>query len=298
MRKVFICLAVLLVIGLTATAEAGPQAKILKVVVSRANVRIKPDMQSEVIAVVQTGTLLEYTEKTGEWFLVNLPADEGATPLTGYIHQSVVMFIDSVLPGRTGLPENPPPAPPRIERTVQNEPEPPREFKETKPAGGHLFSGFSLKIGWMTSPNAGGFGNTWLASVAYDFGIQRNFALGFEIQPSYHSYSDIGLTTIPVLAFVNFKAGFNAGDLVKFMRFINLYGGAGAGAETSFNSIKFDDGETVSKFKARFAFHFLFGAEIDLKAVRLVGEYQLMQASDPNVDTTYFRHYILLGLRF
>jgi hypothetical protein len=298
MKKTGIFLIGLLIVALAAAAGPAPQTTVLKVVVNRANVRMNPDMQSEVIAVIQSGTLLEAVDKTGEWYHVNLPTEEGATPLAGYIHQSLVTPVNPAPAGRSGLPENPRPAPIRNEPGARDEAEAQPVDREPRPAGEHLFSGFSAKIGWMTSPENGGFGDTWLASVAYDFGIQRNFALGFEIQPSFHSYSDIGLTTIPVLAFVNVKAGFNGGDLVKFLRFINVYGGIGAGAETMFSSIKFDDGESVSKFKARFAFHLLVGAEINLKAVKLVGEFQMMQAKDPAVDTSYFRNYILLGLRF
>jgi hypothetical protein len=298
MKKTAICFAVLLVLGSAALAGAGSESKILRVIVNRANVRLEPDVQSQVIAVLQAGTLLEYTARTDEWYRVTLPAGEQEQSLIGYIHQSVVQTVESKSDFKDVDTNDQVPAPPRVQRSAPTEPEAPPQDRGTSSDRAHLFSGWTLKIGWMRSPKAGGFGDTWLASVGYDFGIRRNFAVGFEIMPSYHSYPDIGLKVIPVLAFANFKAGFSAGDLIKFLRFMNLFAGAGAGAEASFTTISFDDGETVSKFKTHFALHVLFGTEIDLKFVRLLGEYQLVQVSDPNVNPSYWRHYVMFGFRF
>jgi uncharacterized protein YgiM (DUF1202 family) len=69
------------------------QVKIIKVIVGSANVRLKPDFNSQVITTIPSGTLVEPTSKTGEWFQISVSPDEKGAVVTGYIHQSTVQEV-------------------------------------------------------------------------------------------------------------------------------------------------------------------------------------------------------------
>jgi hypothetical protein len=84
-----ICLMILLISPLQGRAE---KAKV-KVIVNIANVRLKPDLGSQVIGRMPLGTILESDEIVGEWFKVNLPPDESGIVVTGFMHKSVVKII-------------------------------------------------------------------------------------------------------------------------------------------------------------------------------------------------------------
>jgi len=68
---------------------AGPQV-VLKVKVQTANVRAKPDMQSNIIRKLDVGTLLEAQKKVGVWYEVTVQTDVGIS-VVGYIHE---MFVE------------------------------------------------------------------------------------------------------------------------------------------------------------------------------------------------------------
>jgi hypothetical protein len=149
----------------------------------------------------------------------------------------------------------------------------------------------------MASPDAGGFGKSWLLSLGFDLGLSRNFSFGLELQPAYRSYPDIDLTIIPIMGFANVKIGENLGRLIPFLKFLDVVGGAGIGLEASYARTQFED-QTYTNFRTLLAFHILLGGEIDLKSVRLLLDYQLARISDPNVTPNFWRHFILFGLRF
>jgi len=274
------------------------QVKIIKVIVGSANVRLKPDFNSQVITTIPSGTLLEPTAKTGEWYQISVSPDEKGAVITGYIHQSTVQEIQTTAKPAA---ETPPTAKAPQLAPVQREPkeiEPPAPPKyRPEVSGGSLFSGFFIKLGWMVSPDAGGFGKSWLSSVGFDFGLSRNFSLGLELQPAYRSYPDIDLTIIPIMGFANVKVGENAGRLIPFMKFLDVVGGAGIGLEASYAKTIFD-GKTYTNFRTLLAFHIMLGGEIELKSLRLLLDYQLARISDPNVSPNFWRHYLLFGLRF
>lgn len=85
----FACLIILLL--LPESSEAGKLK--VKVVVDKANVRLKPDIGSMVVETVTLGTILESEEQVGEWFKVSLPPDERGYIVTGYIHSSTVEIV-------------------------------------------------------------------------------------------------------------------------------------------------------------------------------------------------------------
>ena len=65
----------------------------LRVIVEKAEIHLKPDVNSLVLGEALLGTLLEADKQTGEWFRVVLPTDEREFKLTGFIHSSSVEVI-------------------------------------------------------------------------------------------------------------------------------------------------------------------------------------------------------------
>jgi hypothetical protein len=306
-RLSFRIVTLILLVGLLAAAvpvtASAQEGTLLKVVAARANVRLKPDLGSPVIGQVAKGTILESTGKVGDWYAVNLPPDEDGIVVSGYLHLSTVEVTSDA--GEAAEAAEPPPAPrartsppARPARVETEEVAPSEPVYRERYGRAKIVSGSFLKFGWMTTPDAGGFSNAWLASFGFDMGLGRNVGVGLEIQPAIRSYSDIDLKMIPIMGFVNLKAGLNLGDLLPVLKIFNVVGGGGLGAEAVFSSIGVDGGKTITDFKVNFAFHLLGGLELDLGSLRLLAEYQLAQVSDSAVDTSGFRHYLLFGLRF
>ncbi|MEA3420850.1 MAG: SH3 domain-containing protein, partial [Acidobacteriota bacterium] len=67
----------------------------LKVVTEQANVRLKPDIGSIIIYQLPQGTIVDSSEKEGEWYRVRLVQDEGDT-VSGYVHESLVIEIEKL----------------------------------------------------------------------------------------------------------------------------------------------------------------------------------------------------------
>ena len=90
-KLVVLFIGLLLLLSLAALSQTS-ELKV-RVIVEQANVRLKPDLTSQILSQVPLGTILKVESKMGEWFLVSLPADEKGFVLSGYIHQSVVEGI-------------------------------------------------------------------------------------------------------------------------------------------------------------------------------------------------------------
>lgn len=277
------------------------QVKVIKVIVASANVRLKPDFDSQVLTRVPSGTLLESTTKTGDWYLVTVSSDEKGEAVTGYIHRSTIQEVQTA--AKPSTEPTPPTMPEKAPQPIPPPQKPPEAAVPISagttrpPSGGSLFTGFFIKFGWMASPDAGGFGKAWLSGLGYDIGLSRNLSLGIEVQPAYRSYPEIDLSILPVMAFANAKGGENMGRLIPFLKFLDLVGGLGLGLEAAYARTTFE-GQTYTNFKTRFAFHLLLGAEFEIKNFRLLLDYQMTQVSDPNVNPNYWRHYLLFGIRF
>ncbi|MCP2520876.1 SH3 domain-containing protein [Candidatus Aminicenantes bacterium AC-335-A11] len=68
----------------------------VRVIVDKANVRLKPSLNSQIISKVPLGAILESEGKFGEWYRVNLPPDEYGFVVSGYIHESVVEVVEEI----------------------------------------------------------------------------------------------------------------------------------------------------------------------------------------------------------
>ncbi|MFQ6082085.1 MAG: SH3 domain-containing protein [Candidatus Aminicenantia bacterium] len=106
------CLSLLLLLPGLSNAE---KVKV-RVIVEKANIRLKPDLGSMVIGSAPLGAILESDEQIGEWFKVNLPPDEKGFVVTGYIHSSAVEVVEEKAIEEKAVeekPVSPPPVPPR-----------------------------------------------------------------------------------------------------------------------------------------------------------------------------------------
>ncbi|MGD2294731.1 MAG: hypothetical protein PVF22_02725 [Candidatus Aminicenantes bacterium] len=65
----------------------------IKVILEHANIRLKPDIMSQIIETAPIGAVLEADKNTGDWFQIKLPPDTKGVVVTGYIHASVVEIL-------------------------------------------------------------------------------------------------------------------------------------------------------------------------------------------------------------
>ena len=101
----FIIFFVSILLVLPGTTQV--QKLIIRVVVENANVRLEPNIQSEIIKKAPIGSVFDVENKKGEWYEIKFLSKIGST-LIGYIHE---MFVD-VISG-----------PPVIKKEVKKEPE-------------------------------------------------------------------------------------------------------------------------------------------------------------------------------
>ena len=79
-------------IGLLAVGLIAGPSMILRVKVQTANVRSEPDMLSGAVAQLKLGTLLESSNKVGDFYEISI-TDKTGKPVTGFIHVSVVEVL-------------------------------------------------------------------------------------------------------------------------------------------------------------------------------------------------------------
>ena len=96
--SVFVSLIIISLLVLPAFIQAENQK--IKVVAEDTNIRIKPDMKSELIGTPAVGTVFEVEKKIGEWYEITFLSRVGVS-ITGYIHE---IFVEIVV-----VEEEPPP---------------------------------------------------------------------------------------------------------------------------------------------------------------------------------------------
>ncbi|HPB59178.1 MAG TPA: hypothetical protein PK266_03920 [Candidatus Saccharicenans sp.] len=93
-KRITGCLIMILVslAFLAFNLEAQNQTLRVRVVSEQANIRVKPDISSEMLFQVPEGTEFQAEKKEGEWFLVLFEKADGSRG-QGYIHESLVEVI-------------------------------------------------------------------------------------------------------------------------------------------------------------------------------------------------------------
>jgi type IV pilus assembly protein PilQ len=66
----------------------------LKVKAEIAFIRLQPDVKSQAVGRVSSGTVLDLLGKKEEWYRISLPLRKGGLLLSGYMHQSLVEEIE------------------------------------------------------------------------------------------------------------------------------------------------------------------------------------------------------------
>jgi hypothetical protein len=281
--KSIVVLAALLSPGWMSLAQTPPQ---VKVAVDNSIVRVKPEVNAEMLDIAAKGKIFDVSDKIGAWYKIVVAKNQSGEPVYGYIHEATVKPVGEVPPKPKTVKE-PEPAAPAVAQQPPAPPAPaalPRELPEAQPkvkSRDRVISGTSIKYG---------FGDHWLAALELNFGLGRNFGLGLELQPYYKKYTDIDLIVLETNVFLNAKTGFR-------LAFLSFYGGGGVGPNLSYSSAEIE-GESFSEFKTMLAYHLIAGTELDLKIVGLVFEYQAIVVSDPDTDPDQWSHFFLVGLRF
>ncbi len=199
---------------------------ILKVIVSAAKIREKPDIASPVVTTVAMSTLLASQGKEGRWFKVSLPPDGDGRVLSGFIHETVVKVLSSpedqaAKTLQKPLPEMKPvkEVPVRAEKAGE---EPRRAAVEAEPPAGQKKFSFRpyLRAGLLlTPPSANDLGfksvdansdlDQFLTVKKGNFGaglqmflpLSKNpslkWGLDFGAQKLFSSRFDLGIQNIP-----------------------------------------------------------------------------------------------------
>ena len=176
--KVSMCLILALVIVFTADSYAE-ELKI-RVVVENANVRLKPDLQGEIIKNPPLGSIFEVEGREGDWFEIRVRTEMGVM-ITGYIHN---MFIQ-VQGVETRAPE--PEARAEPEKAVTQEPRPAPiqaqeqpQAPEQRPRRAELV----FRVGYLTGYNISG---SYSYSESFSSGILQNASASGTIATEFKS---------------------------------------------------------------------------------------------------------------
>ena len=94
MRSFRVVLVLAILIFASATFIFSGDSKV-RIIVSKANIRLKATTQSDIVTNIPLGAVLDVVSKEGNWYFIKLPPDDKGIVITGYIHQSIVEFIEA-----------------------------------------------------------------------------------------------------------------------------------------------------------------------------------------------------------
>jgi opacity protein-like surface antigen/ribosomal protein L12E/L44/L45/RPP1/RPP2 len=96
-KSVGIIILISLLIFFEVASASQNQKLRVRVVSEQANIRVKPDISSEMLLQVPEGTEFEVEKKEGEWFQVLVEKADG-TKIRGYVHESLVEVVSGGKP--------------------------------------------------------------------------------------------------------------------------------------------------------------------------------------------------------
>jgi opacity protein-like surface antigen len=163
----------------------------IEVKVRSANVRLKPDLGSPVVGNAAMGLVLSVEKKTGEWYLVSLPADANGVAVRGYLHESVVKEVSAEAPApEAGIEPKPATARPAVK------PAKPEAAKKSTARVTAARKKFFIRLGAGYATKSFDYDKSWSfpmygengqASERYAVdasGVAFDAGLGFMISPS------------------------------------------------------------------------------------------------------------------
>jgi len=163
----------------------------VEVVVRSANVRLEPALDSPVVGNAAMGLVLNAEKKTGEWYLVELPADAKGVSVRGYLHESVVREVAAKATASKAVVE-PKEAPAR----PALKPDKPATRKKTPARAEAARKKFYIRLGAGYATKSFDYGNSWsfpmygetgsaTENYAVDAsGVAIDAGLGFMITPA------------------------------------------------------------------------------------------------------------------
>jgi uncharacterized protein YgiM (DUF1202 family) len=101
---IFLILLTFLIFPVKSTAQ---ELKV-RVKVEKANIRLRPSMDSQIVTQVVLGTIFTVLDTTGQWYLVEHRPENSDFTLSGYIHEGIVEIISGAPPAQEA--QAPPPA--------------------------------------------------------------------------------------------------------------------------------------------------------------------------------------------
>ncbi|MFX1514249.1 MAG: hypothetical protein ACFFCQ_16870 [Promethearchaeota archaeon] len=236
----------------------------LRVKISDAEIRLKPNKESTLISKAPLGTILKSQEKIGEWYKVDLPPDEQGVIISGYIHQNDVDVSKEIEepPKQEIVREEPEP---RVEGTGQ----PTKEEKKKKfsfRAGlgvafptGDWSDLFNLGLGAMV-------GNSFSLVQQQMFDLALVGSFGGYIFLRKSGYTDISWTRI-----------FLSGDIrlsLKANQF-SIFGQGGAGIYLDI--LEISDWLWGKAEDSEFRFGPRIGGGIEIGSIEILGLYHLAE---------------------
>jgi hypothetical protein len=117
----------------------------LKVVSEIANIRQNPDIGSAIIQQLPQGTILEASQKQGEWYVIQLRLNEGKI-LSGYVHESLVTVIGGPIPEEVEIAETVKVEPPEIEEVEELRPVKVQPVIQESPPAAPEYSRFRISF--------------------------------------------------------------------------------------------------------------------------------------------------------
>jgi len=83
---------IILILMMTHIGNSSLQKESVRVIVDNASIRLKPDLQSEIIKTPPLGSVFEVERKEGDWYEIKFKTEMGVF-LPGFIHE---MYVESV----------------------------------------------------------------------------------------------------------------------------------------------------------------------------------------------------------
>jgi len=187
-KKNFPVFLITFIICLAFPRLASPQEMKARVILTGTQMHLAPDAQSQVIRSVPVGAVLNISGQQGDWFKVDLPADDRGFVVSGYIHSSALEMISGPPPA-----QRPTPVPVEPYRTPQRQ-APPPTYRQP-PARGGMPLAFKVMAGMALSTLAtseiegeGEDLDDWKQNLwgpVLGIGIEVQKSLGFEIDALY-----------------------------------------------------------------------------------------------------------------
>jgi len=155
----------------------------LRVITKRANVRLKASLNSDILSQVPLGAILESQGKVGNWYKVNLPADESGFVVSGYIYETIVEEVIQEFKEPTIKKESPPVVNEERESYIQQK----SPVTEKKPRKKYSFRG-GLGLSFASGDLSDFFGLGLGLSVGNEILIVRRSMFNISLLGSLEAY--------------------------------------------------------------------------------------------------------------